>query len=531
MRTRRIVCIICIMGMVIFSLASCGTKSVQLKWTHSYVRPKGKGDGSPVPKMLIFEAAVVDHVKYCFEQETFEEKKAKDFIKRESKLVSYADKVLGNKRDGKTVYINGKVNGKTIRIWDGVTYDSLWMALNSVHKLGGLEQYGLFYLYCKDNQLFDVEEKAEITEEAMGQFFSKKENMFLLDFCVPMIDKKIFSEEQVAMTKAAAKSFAAWYVKEHSLEEYEALCKNLENCDKEKLEKEKNAWLKSVGGTEQYKEFSKIPIKLTDYVYFQDRLGSDPADYEIERPDAIWIMYNKDIKRLGYRKMIKKYTELEPLRAKDFADAREFLKDYLPKKVEKVRIIIDFHNNTGAPGVTQRGTMVIKMNYEWLCVARSLLHEYIHYLTVKNDKILYGCDSDLCVEGTAEWVAIFRTKNREYERYRPMFAEGDIKPDSLKLDLKYGSYSGIQYCVKKKYSRDPKRKAPKGLPFAVEPSLYDYSEYGTIIEYVYQTYGMEKTIALLQSDGDFEKVLGKSLDYIYFEAADYAKEQMEAEDR
>ncbi|MBE5906195.1 MAG: hypothetical protein E7277_05275 [Lachnospiraceae bacterium] len=536
MRTKRIVCIICVIGMVIFSFAGCGTKSVQLKWTQTHVRPRGKGDGSPVPTVLFFESTVFERVQYCFEKEKFEEESSKDFIRRESKLLNYADKVLGNKRDGKTVYINGKVNGKTIRIWDGVTYDSLWMALNSVHKLGGLEQYGLFYLYCKDNQLFDVEEKAEITEEAMGQFFSKKENMFLLDFCVPMIDPKIFSEEQVAMTKAAAKSFAAWYVKEYSLEEYEALCESLENYDKKKLENEKNKWLKSISGTETYAEFSKDYLKPTNYVYTDQKIGSDPGDYEIERPDVIWILYDKDIKRIGYKKMIKKYNAVELIRAKDFADAREFLKDYLPKKIGKAKIFLDFHSNVGATGLTQWGTMNIKLNYSWNYGLHSLLHEYIHYLTMKKGGVLRGNSHKPSYEGMACWVAYFRLKNRMYDSIRSWLVEKEdgLDPNSLKVGQNYIACKGMLYSVQGEFSRDPNRKAPKGVPFAVDPNLYDYSEYATITEYVYQTYGMEKTIELLKSEGDYEKVLGKSLDYIYFEAVDYARKvtkQMEAEDK
>ena len=57
-------------------------------------------------------------------------------------------------------------------------------------------------------------------------------------------------------------------------------------------------------------------------------------------------------------------------------------------------------------------------------------------------------------------------------------------------------------------------------------NMFAYCENGVILKYIYETYGMEKTMELLKSDADFEKVLGKSLDYIYFEAADFAKKEI-----
>lgn len=523
-----------VVGGMLLVLTACGSKPMQLKWTEMILAPRKVTEKLTDTRPKYFQSATCDKVKYNFDKESFDEKQATAFVERESELIDYADKIFGEKRDGREMILNKAVDGKRIGLEGGITYDALWAGLNRIHKAFGLEQYGLFYLYCVENELVKKEEIKEDT--AIADYFSKEENQFLLDFCIPMIDSKIFEEEQAEMTKAAAKAFATWYVREHSLKDYEELCKNLETYDKTKLEKEKNAWLQSIGCKREYKESSKIFVKYSDCMYAEPPKTYDPADYEIEEEDVIWVWYSKDIRRIGWQEMVRKYKEYEPLRASDFAEAREFLKDYLPDKVEKAQLVCDYHHQRGVNGVTNPATMQIKTNRCWENTAGCLLHEYIHFLTLGENKLIDNSFSRFCVEGVAQWIASFELENQEYELCRPYMADAYNKEKvegktweagMLRFDKVYGDYEVFMDDLNDKAMRDSKRKPKSGVPYAVNIDSFFYPEWGCMLKYIYETYGMEKTFALLKSDADFENVLGKTVDELYFETADYVKEEMQ----
>ncbi|MBE5900900.1 MAG: hypothetical protein E7280_03235 [Lachnospiraceae bacterium] len=537
---KRLISAALVLGMFLGMFAACKSEEaknvqehLQLEWSKKTMPMRGY-EGAVGVKPKCFETTIYDKVKYCFDEERFDEKRAKAFIKKESKLVSYADKIVGAQRDGEEIILDRAVDGKYINLEDGLNYDALWQGLNRVHKMTGLEQYGLLYLYCKENNL--INEKDNVDEKTLGEYFSQKENQFLLDFCIPMADTAIFEEEQVQMTKMAAKSFAKWYVKAHSLKDYKELCGNLKSCHRRELEKEKNKWLKDIGCKAKYTEFAKVFVKQSDCVYDQPDHPTDPADYEIEEEDAVWVWYSKDVKRIGWQEMVRKYMEYEPLRKKDFAEAREFLKDYLPDDVGKAKLVLDYHHQKGTNGIMEPTTLMIKTNRCWENTASCLFHEYIHYLTLGEGKIMDNSFSRFCVEGVAEWLASYQLGNREYELCRQYMADGFNKEgvdgkkwaaDMLELDKSYIMYDIYMQNFKDKSVRSSKHKSSGGLPYPVDIDRMYYAEYGCILKYVYETYGMEKTITLLKSNADFEKVLGKTLDELYFETADFVKEEMQ----
>lgn len=535
---KRLISALLVVGLFLGMFAVCTKdisiekqKKLELTWTFKAIPMRGY-EGAVAKKPKCFEITAYDKVKYWFSENSFDKKISKEFVKRESKLVSYADTVLERKRDGKEIFLNQAVDGKYINLEEGITYDVLWTGLNRIYKMPGLELYGLFYLYCNENGVVKAE---EIDEKKVGEYFSKPQNQYLLDFCVPMIDETIFGEEQAKMVKAAAKSFAVWYAKEFSVKDYEELCKNLETVDKKLLVKEKNKWLKSIGGKGKYTEFSKIFIKQTDCVWEKPDYPSEAADYEVDQKDVIWVWYGRDIKKIGYKKMVQKYIEVEELRKKDFAEAREFLKNYLPQKIGKVFIFCNFHEKK-ARGSYIHAIKSIMVRRCWENAVAPLLHEYVHFLTFGEGRLLEDVNSDFCKEGLATWLQCFQLKNEVYELSRPYQAElfneeenGGKRwtADMLEFDKAYSFYEAFMRNKETESVRDQGREVKEGIVFPVDVNLFSYGEWGSILKYVYETYGMEKTIALLKSNVDFEKVLGKTLDELYFETADFVKEEMQ----
>ncbi|MBE5907074.1 MAG: hypothetical protein E7277_09920, partial [Lachnospiraceae bacterium] len=484
MKNGKLVGIVCIVGIILNSLAACRIKSVQTEkiqtaWKQ-HVVPGLAVNNRPPQKAKCFKVTTYDGIDYNFKEDVFEEATAKEFIEKESVLVKYADKILGKRRDGTDIYVNEWMDGEKVNIENGITFDALWTGLNRVHKATGLEQYGLFYLYCESNHLIAVEDE-KVSDDAIAAFFSEKKNMFLLDFCVPMMDARIFNAEQVRMTKAAVKAFSMWYMKQKSLEAYEKLSGNWESAEPNELEEAKNAWLKSIDCKVNYKEFSKIAYKPCNRGW-EDMHGDRniyQADYEIERNDAIWCFYNRDFKKLGYKEMVRNYNRMEPKREKDFEEAREFLEDYLPAEMKKVEIYADFQNTASANGFEMPSKNAIVLGVSWMSAMGCLLHEYVHYLTMSKDCILDMSYSRFCYEGVAEWVANMALENREHVLFQKMLVKSERKHgervayDPVKDDIKYGSLEGFLQCAKDEDSKDSKRKPPKGLPYAVDiDSMY-----------------------------------------------------------
>ncbi|MBE5902405.1 MAG: hypothetical protein E7280_10950 [Lachnospiraceae bacterium] len=536
---KKLVCTCMVICMLLGMATACGKKEntekagISLAWEEKKILP-AHYDGTTNYKVRFYQTTAYQGIDYWFAKGVFDKKEAKAFIKQASKLLAYADKVAGKEKDGTTLYLNSAVNEVFIDLKDGVSYDEYWKIVNRIHKAEGLELYGLYYLYGIKHDI--IAEEQTVDDKDIAQFFGADENLYLLDFCCPMIDDRIFDKEQVQMVKAAAKSFAAWYVKNYSLKEYEKLCGNMETLNHKELEKKKNAWLKDIGCKNEYAEFAKVLVKPTDIVDDEADKKPVPGDYEVEEEDAIWVWHSQDIKRTGYKEMIHKYCETEKCRKEDFAEAREFLKDYLPDKINKVKIFCYFNQQRGANGVMDPSKMIIKVNRCWESLSYTLLHEYIHYLTYPGDgRLLETAYSQFCVEGIAEWISALQLENRMAELSREYIADAyneekiDGKvwtPEMLEFDKTYGDYSFFVEGYEEKAMRDDTRQEMQGVPYPVDKEKFFYVEYASILKYVYETYGMEKTVELLKSDADFEKVLGESAEHLYFEAVDMAKEEM-----
>ena len=247
-----------------------------------------------------------------------------------------------------------------------------------------------------------------------------------MDFNIPMLETKFFKEEQAQMTCAAVKSFALWYDKKHSYDAFEKLCRDMENCNHKQLEKEKNAWLKSLGCGFAYRENGKIAFMPTNsWTSYTIDAGSSVdlvGDYEVDNGDVIWVWCTDAVKRFGYQEMVKGYLEIEPLREKDFAEAREFLKDYLPEKVEPIEVYLNFEeSHTNLAGIyTKTGDIVLLMNWEESNY--SFLHEYCHYLTLGSEKLIEE-DYDVFEEWVAEWLTVYELKNIEKNKAKHFFVE------------------------------------------------------------------------------------------------------------
>lgn len=164
----------------------------------------------------------------------------------------------------------------------------------------------------------------------------------------------------------------------------------------------------------------------TDIAYtpqnYKTRLHTDNADYFVEynnddRTDiypyivrtgyANWYIATADIKQMGEYAIVAGLTGLLQYQEGDFAEAREALTGYIDATIEPIDIYTDFANEEyacsgiGASYNVMRN--VIRVYGGWDAVKCSLLHEYVHYLTMHCTDT--PASMDLFKEGLTEYIA------------------------------------------------------------------------------------------------------------------------------
>ncbi len=495
--------IACVVGLAVIILTSCSkadesvaeiTIPKKIEWKEKKVQVDKT---EYVQKYAECMTTSYDGVYYHFAKDSFKESNSTKFTKVIMELVEYADTILQKKEERrKDIFLNVSEVKEKLEVSEKFNFDTVWKVLEKIEKVDCAEQYGLFYLYSINRGL--LEDRRSATEEELKTFFGDEDNLYLMDFCVPMLEEKFFSEKQARMTRAAVESFAMWYVEKYSYQGYEKLCKNIEMTDRKKLEKDKNEWLKSIGCKTSYKELYKINFKPStkrrSYQYMSGGVVQEKdicGDYEVECDDVFWVWKRDEVKELGYKKLVEGYKKIEPLRKKDFAEAREFLRDYLPDEVGKVDIYINFlDQRDNYAGVYDIGKGIV-LKYGWLDAGDCLLHEYCHFLTLGQNRMI-PVDYGVFSEWLAEWVSCIELKNREWDRDETYY---------------------------ERYLKSQKKED-------VYLSGLSYEDRAVMCKYIYETYGMKKLAELVKTDGEFETVLGISLEQIYENAYEFAKEQV-----
>ncbi|MGN0311920.1 MAG: hypothetical protein ACI4CC_04020 [Lachnospiraceae bacterium] len=498
--------------------------------------------------------AEYDNVKYTFQSESFDEASAKKQIGMIATLIQDTDTFFPSETHGEfTVYLGFEPDDAVsitspliVPVEETLSFDNIWEIMKRAHpkELISAEQYGLLFRYCKDNGLLDTtSSEADDTESAnLKTFFNDPENLYFLDFNIPMLDAVYFSEEQASIIRRAVTDFATWYMDTYSFKEYETLCKTIGTYDKDTLTQAKNDWLKSIGCSTEYTELAKIPFRYCDYCPPYNAYAFNPNTnktefftYEFETVDAIWRWDDLDITTYGYTDMVTNFNHVEPLRLQCYAKARDFLKDYLPDDLDKIYLHTIFEKGKDKlySGLYSQG--VINFYGNWNNVKYSALHEYVHHLTFGSGKMVPTATCQF-EEWIATWVESYRVDNPLSEESLLELVdpkeEGwwDYKNNCTLPHMR--AFLTILDKFENKKTLDTTRtiEATKEVPWPVSISSLFYSEYGALTEYIYQTYGMEKLAALVKtngSNGDFKEVLGVSFDQLYFDMIRWVQEQVD----
>ena len=260
--------------------------------------------------------------------------------------------------------------------------------------------------------------------------------------------------------------------------------------------------------------------------------------YVIHTESSNWYIAEDDIELLGEDEYWAGLEEVLQLQESDFADAREVLKDYLDE-VPAVDIYTDFCGkagiSTGYLGAYYNSrSNFIKVFHDWGQVENSLLHEYIHYLTMTCTKT--NTQSSMFCEGIAEYVSMIACKNHmarmafdnamtkenlEYVDQLKTLGIWDNDNDEIDIAKFYyfnakcyadGTFNGSEYST---VSLSKMTRTDQKLS-SMQPVDLSYIEAGCIFEYLVETYSFDMVMEHLDTkDENFEEVFGKKFYELY----------------
>ena len=248
--------------------------------------------------------------------------------------------------------------------------------------------------------------------------------------------------------------------------------------------------------------------------------------YVVHTKSATWYLAADDITLLGEDAFYEGLYQILENQEQDFADAREALKGFIDAEIPPIEIHTDFCNKAVISGIAgayyhpQRN--FIKVFDSWEMAESTLLHEYVHYLTIHctQQPATYG----FYAEGVANYISAIVCKNRMArsvnfgcgEQELATYKAGGAWDESENcLDLpKYffgtaqvytmGAMNGMDY-----YSVSDIME-PRTDPLAA-PLIWhvSHAEAACIMAYLVETYGRDTVLQNLgTAPEDFETVYG-----------------------
>ena len=136
--------------------------------------------------------------------------------------------------------------------------------------------------------------------------------------------------------------------------------------------------------------------------------------YVVHTESSTWYLAEDDIALLGEEAFFEGLWETLKNLDADYADAREALSGFIFEEIEPIEIRTDFCAKAGISeigGAYYNGrSNFIKVFYGWDTAKASLMHEYVHYLTIHctDNPVTHG----LFAEGLAEYISTIVCKNR-----------------------------------------------------------------------------------------------------------------------
>lgn len=261
----------------------------------------------------------------------------------------------------------------------------------------------------------------------------------------------------------------------------------------------------------------------------EENKGENAASYPyvVHTKSATWFLSADDIALLGEDAFYEGLYAILENQEQDFADAQEALKGHIDEEIPPVEIRTDF---CGKAGVSETGGAYyneqrnfIKLFGGWDVAGFTLLHEYVHYLTIHCTP--QPATRGFYAEGAANYISMIACKNRMARSVNCAQPE-----ERLTFYKSKGAWDESEDCLDpKKYYFGTAAQFPLGgmigYPYFSAKDIYEtyteevhqnpdvwtvsHFEAATIMAWLVETYGRDAVLQNLSTaPEDFEAVYG-----------------------
>lgn len=403
------------------------------------------------------------------------------------------------------------------------------------------QAYGITAFLCRDLGFSEFVEQPLYSDEELARYYREQDNLCLLDFFLPVFETQYVDKETAAYAQASAVSFEEYYIARTGLENALLTCAQSAQPESAlSLEKEKNEWLKEIG--------VEIPYQAASYVIPFSHNLSDNRDvypYIVFTESAKWYPALADIDLIGYSDYISGFADTLKYQEADFAQAREVLHDYIESEIPAVTIYTDFADNSETSqiwGAFYSPGNYIKLFHNWSFTQYNLLHEYVHYLTVR-----YGVNkavSGFWAEGIAEETAVMRCDNRlaalymgsimteenaERAKQCGMWDYKESRVDIRLVQMAEAACMYLGYGDGFEYLSVGQEVIERTADMTeyIRPNWLSYGEAAGMIAYLSETYGRDMVYENCHDINRLESVFGKKFSELYDEWGKWNLEKCE----
>ena len=271
---------------------------------------------------------------------------------------------------------------------------------------------------------------------------------------------------------------------------------------------------------------------------------ADTHPYLVKTESATWYLAKADIELLGENAFFEGlYAMLDDAEA-DMRDARAALEGFIPDEIPAIDILTDFCGKDGMVETASayyngQGNFITLFN-GWENARITLLHEYVHYLTMHcaRNRTQFG----FWAEGIAEYIADLVCKNRlgrsgnmgfEIAGYPPVmwdlsWDETENCIDPRKLDFGLGAIASNGGLVGVSYYAVMNEMIVRTAEMQedLQPQELSLCEASGLIAYLVDAYGKGIVFSNWNVDPDaMAMVFGKPFSELYREWAEWNIEQ------
>jgi len=501
-------------------------------------------------KLTDYDTAAQNGITYYFESGIFNEEDRLGYVADVDAFYCKVRELLPDiaNRDV-TVYVGNSlttqgVSGQAfIQLQDMLTCQGMTAVLLSAmsETVNYGQAYGITAYMCRELGLSDYVKKSQYSNEELAAYYKNQDKLCLLDFFLPVFEAQYVDEETAEYAQAGAVSFEEYYIGQTGLENALLMCVQSSQPELDRsLEKEKNEWLEAIGAEGSYQAASYV-------IPFSHNLNDnrDKYPYIIFTESAEWFPALADVGLMGYADFIGGFADTLHYQEADFAQAREVLHDYIESDIPAVTIYTNFADDSDLSqiyGAIYFAGNYIRLYQNWDVAQCNLLHEYVHYLTIRHG--INKVTSGFWAEGIAEETALMECDNRlaglymdrlmteeNIERARQCglwdYEESKVDIRLLRMAEAFGVYMG--FANDREYLSVGQEVIVRTADMAegISPNWLSYSEAAGMIAYLMETYGKDMVFANSKDVNRLETVYGKSFSELYNEWGKWNVQKLE----